>query len=775
MVVEINQKKENNSKNVLEEYVKEWKIFIDTCSILHPAINKFWKNIIPLLEFYKNKIIIPFRVIEELKKHEMNISNSILAKNSKEALITIKYLAENNLIEIRGEDSDNFTDNVFQVVFTKYRMNYKLLLITQDNDLSKDIDSLNNIKSVKANDVSVKRLNHYGFLSNYSWNSKNNKFNSKINEDGDEDDISEDDISEDEIFQISKEVTKLADSIQNVSHIPKENEEVYVADGRAIRLIDEVAAGGEGIIYTTNTPYVAKIYKSKNNTRRKYEKIKLMLSKKIECNGICYPIAALYNNKNEFVGYLMPKAQGKELQKSLFIKKLFIKNFPTWKKRDTVELCITILKKIKYLHDRNIIMGDINPANILVVSPKEVYFVDTDSYQIEDFPCPVGTINYTAPEIQKKHFSDFLRTKGNENFAVATLLFMIMLPGKPPYSQQGGEDPISNIINMDFSYPFGDNSNKKTPDGPWRFIWSHLTYNLKEAFYNTFRIDGLNSKENNRLLVNEWLSIFNEFLRLLDTGKYGEQDKMSEDLFPTRHKRHRDIEYITCKLCKNEVPEDNCKSGICRECLNKGEVCICKKCGKEILYTNYDKYIKKSKSFEICKECYNHGHEIKFYQKCVDCGKVFTITNNQYDFYKNKSLQPPKRCKSCIQAKNENQTTKNSSSSSGRWCFISTVVCEYFGKEDDCEELNTLRNYRDNWLRVQSNGEELIKKYYETAPIIVKELKDSPNYPKYCEELWNRYLQPCLDFIKNQKYELCKNLYIEMFNYLHYELIEKVI
>jgi len=64
-----------------------------------------------------------------------------------------------------------------------------------------------------------------------------------------------------------------------------------------IRLIDEVAAGGEGIIYTTNTPYVAKIYKSKNNTRRKYEKIKLMLSKKIECNGICYPIAALYNNK----------------------------------------------------------------------------------------------------------------------------------------------------------------------------------------------------------------------------------------------------------------------------------------------------------------------------------------------------------------------------------------------------------------------------------------------------------------------------------------------
>ena len=95
----------------------------------------------------------------------------------------------------------------------------------------------------------------------------------------------------------------------------------------------------------------------------------------------------------EFVGYMMPKAKGKELQKSIFIKPLFLKNFPNWKKRDTVELCITILEKIKYLHDRNIVMGDINPANILVVSPKEVYFVDTDSYQVEDFPWLIYRIN----------------------------------------------------------------------------------------------------------------------------------------------------------------------------------------------------------------------------------------------------------------------------------------------------------------------------------------------------------------------------------------------
>ncbi|PSJ32189.1 hypothetical protein UF10_01805 [Peptostreptococcus russellii] len=665
------------------------------------------------------------------------------------------------------------------MVFTKFRMTHKLLLITQDNDLAKDIIALNSNKSVRANPVHVKRINQYGFLSNFTWNADNTKNDSpKRNKRQN----NEEDLDEDEVFQICKSVTTLDDSRLVVSHIPAENEIVYTSRD-PIKLESKVAAGGEGIIYTTNTPYVAKIYKKENNTKRKYEKIKLMLSKEIECEGVCYPVAALYNSNKEFVGYMMPKAKGKELQKSIFIKPLFLKNFPNWKKRDTVELCITILEKIKYLHDRNIVMGDINPANILVVSPKEVYFVDTDSYQVENFPCPVGTNNYTAPEIQRKHFSDFLRTMGNENFAVATLLFMIMLPGKPPYSQQGGEDPINNIIKMDFSYPFGDSSNKKTPDGPWRYIWSHLTYDLKKAFYNTFRKGGDYSTENTRLTADEWLPIFTYYLELLDSGKFGKQDKMSEKLFPTRHKKNPNVEYTTCKLCGNEVSENQCQNGICRDCLNKGEVYRCKKCGKEILYTNYQKYVKNAKRFDVCPECFEYGNKVRIRQNCVDCGRQFEITNNQYDFYTRKGFDIPKRCKSCRDAKKNrsysssggysSQTTHTTSShnsgssgSNGSFCFISTVICEYFGKDDNCVELSTLRGYRDNWLRNQPDGQQLIAEYYNNAPFIVSKLKTSANYTYYCQYLWDNYLQPCLVFIENKQFESCKGLYIEMYQYL---------
>lgn len=771
--------KEINAKNILEEYAKGWKIFIDTCSIVHFSADKFWINIIPFLQQYQNKIFIPLKCIEELQKHAADSKKTELARNSKNSLKIISQLISAGLVEIRGEKNDNFADNVFQVVFTKFRLQHKLLLITQDNDLAKDIIALNSNKSVKANPVNVKRINQYGFLSNFAWNEeevlKRDKFNkNKVYND-------EEDLDEDEVFKICKAVTTLDDSRLTVTHIPTENEIVYTSHG-PIKLESKVASGGEGTIYTTNTPYVAKIYKKENNTKRKYEKIKLMLTKKIECEGVCYPVAALYNSDKEFIGYLMPKANGKELQKSIFIKPLFIKYFPGWKKRDTVELCITILKKIKYLHDRNIIIGDINPANILVVSPKEVYFVDTDSYQIENFPCPVGTINYTAPEIQRKKFSEFLRTMGNENFAVATLLFMIMLPGKPPYSQQGGEDPINNIIKMDFSYPFGDNSNKKTPDGPWRFIWSHLTYYLKDAFYNTFRKGGEYSTEETRLSVDGWLQMFIYYLELLDSGKLGTQDKMSEDLYPTRHKKNPKVDYTTCRLCGNEVPENQCKNGICRDCLNKGEVYKCKKCGKEILYTNYKKYIKRDKRFDICQECFDYGNKVRLELNCVDCGNRFEITNNEYEFYINKGLDVPKRCSSCREAKKNrsysqigsyeykandtSKSNKNSQSNTGSFCFISTVVCEYLGKPDDCTELNILRKYRDDWLRKQSDGQQLITEYYNNAPLIVSKLKTSENYNVYCQYIWDNYLQPCLKFIEDKQFELCKLKYIGMYEYL---------
>lgn len=784
---------EQISKDSIKYYVENYKIFIDTSSLMHIQAENFYNNVYPYLKESSSKIIVPTRVIDELKKH-MKSKNQDKYKKAVKGLLILEKLKNNDLVDIRGESSDNFADNVFLVVFTKFRMQHKLLLITQDNTLGKEILNLNNSKAVKANNVLVKRINKHGYLSNIENIQNENQNNTKNNEKIDK-------------FELATEVKKYSDNRIKISNVPEENDIVTSGTGARIHLIKKLASGGEGSVYITNTEYVAKVYKKDKITRDKLEKIKLMVNKKINCSGICWPVDILYNSNNEFIGYLMPRASGKEMQRLFLSKPVLLKNMPTWKKRDTVELSITILNKIEYLHKRNIILGDINPFNILIVSSKEVYFVDTDSYQIEGFPCPVGTIPFTAQEIileddkYKKKFkvdrrySDYLRTFENEYFSIAVLLFMIMLPGKHPYSLQGGESIKDNILNMDFAYPLGEQSNGRTPDGPWKFIWSHMPYLIKEAFYETFRRDGEFSRPEDRIDTQGWKLKMLEYLRLLDSGIYGKQDKMSEELFPTRRKKIRGIEYAKCRLCGNEEVEERLKSGICSECLKKGEVYKCSSCGKEMILTNYNKYIKNKKKYDVCNDCFDYANKVHSRINCIDCGLVFEITNKEYDYFISNGLTIPNRCKSCRESnkikgysnsynnnssssknistnsnssanKNTSTSASKKTSSGGSLCFITTAICEYFNKDNNCYELTTLRRFRDNWLRNEYDGIDLINEYYEIAPKLVEKLNSLTDKDDIYNKLWIEYISICLEFIEEKKYQECKKKYIEMVEYL---------
>ncbi len=713
-----------NCRKNLEHFVQTYKIFIDTCSLLSNEAgdnrtSKFWEHIIPLLLKYQSKIFVPEKCKDEVEMHAKNKDNEHLARHAKEALVHLKKMQLKGFVDLRNEN-DNFADNVFHTVFAKFRINYPLLLITQDRKLSQDILSLNAFQSAKGYEISVRRIDKYGFLStpnepeqdeiefryvkknkkdeiyeaffpnengknnnlkkqnkklNLAQNSQNDKQNQsfkipnaaqKISQNLNNDNLNLEqnksqnlqqkgkqnlnknehkNSSQSTPFRLCEKITSIKDEPLNLSKIPEENDIIFDENDGQITLLKRLANGGEGAIYETNKKdFVAKIYFKENNTTHKFEKLKIMISKHIRHKGICFPTNLLFNDKREFVGYLMPKASGRELGKSLFIKPLFEKHFSHWNKKDTITLCLNILDKIKFLHSKNVILGDINPANILIVSANEIYFVDTDSYQIEDFPCPVGTINFTAPEIQRKKFGEFLRTKENENFALATLLFMIMLPGKPPYAQLGGEDQVSNIISGNFSYPLGDETNQKAPDGPWRFMWSHLLFGLKEAFYNTFKMGGLHFEK--RLDASEWIRLFRSYLQKLDDLE--KNDEMAVEIYPTRFKKHKDFEYVICEKCGDETKADSLKYGLCYKCLNdRGEVIKCAKCKKEFLFSNYEKLARKKSPPRFCETCFLKNKEWQMTRSCSICGKDFELSVGEYESYQSKGLSLPKRCKEC--------------------------------------------------------------------------------------------------------------------------------
>ncbi len=836
---------EQRSRNFLIDIVKNYKIFIDTCSLLSEYADSFWEHIIPILTEEKASMIVPLRVYEEVEKYANDLElckkkaadNPGLNQAAKRAKERIIKLQAEGLVRVLGDKNDNFADNVFQTVFTQYRMKYNLILITQDKNLAADILRISESKAVTVNTkILVRRINKHGYLS-FVENLKNDtkkaeprKFNSQPQTKYSEKKSVEESlpISEDEIFAHADSMT-VTSGLVTVSYYPKEGDTVTAERGgnrKPIKLVKAGPSGGEGTIYTTDIPnVVAKIYKPGKVDKAKFEKLKLMMTKNINCEGVCFPIAMLYNSKDEFVGFLMNKAQGKELQKCLFIPQLLKKYFPNWKKKDTVQLCITILKKFKYLHDRNIILGDINPNNILVVSPSEVYFVDTDSYQIEGYPCPVGTINYTAPEIQRKKFDTFLRTMGNEQFAVATLLFMIMLPGKPPYSLQGGENQIDNIINGDFAYASGERTNGKAPEGVWRYIWSHLPRYLKDDFYETFRKGGLQSTENTRFSDDDWIRKFEHYAELLsdENGKFLTNDSMSADLFPIRLKKDANTTYVKCRLCGRDVDEERTEQGYCRDCLRTGETYRCSRCGDDIVFTNYQKLIRHARRYDTCKACNDKLNSIyrrypcanpscrntvevtyRFKEnleskgkrlptvckdcrdavytrsRCSICNRLFEITFGEKEYFDNKGFDLPKKCPSCRSGKTpvysgssytpsrtySTPTSTPTPKKKSSLCFITTAVCKYFNKPDDCYELTTLRKFRDTWLTAQPDGKELVEEYYAIAPGIVNAIDSSSEKDKIYMHIWTDYIEPCIKLIELGANDTCKKLYIDMVNEL---------
>ena len=631
---------EEHANELLENIIKSHDIIIiDTCSLMYneEELRKLRHRMVPMLKEYDKKLIVPLKVIAELQKNAADVKDAEKSKRAVNGTNTVAKLQKEGVVKIYGNPNERFADHVIQKVIVDYHIDHSIVLITQDRELSKFVCDLEKNKSVRGKRLSAVRVNKYGFLSVNKPDETESKKREK------------------DVFKIGSKVTEIEDTIIPVHHTPQEGENVYIGGHKGhIRLEKKIASGGEGSVYATNTPFAAKIYKPENNRRRTYEKLKRMMTKPIEYPGICYPIDLLYNDNREFVGYLMPMAKGKELQRSVFIKPLLQKNFPNWNKYDTVQLCVTILEKIKYLHEHGIIIGDINPANILVNSPTDVYFVDVDSYQIEEFPCPGGTVTFTAPEIQGIKYSDTLRSMGNENFAVATLLFMIMLPGKSPYAQQGGGSPAENIKKMDFSYASGDKTNGKAPEGSWRFIWSHLPRYLKDDFYDTFHSAGKHSTETTRYTANIWLRKFKYYYELLKNGKLLANDPMSIELFPTRYKKNPKLEYITCKLCGEETEKNASENGICHNCLKEGEKYNCTCCGKELFFSNRMKYVQNKQKRDLCEDCFQAKMKrIVDTKLCKKCGMPFNITEGEKQWISQKGYMMPTTCPSCREKRKE--------------------------------------------------------------------------------------------------------------------------
>lgn len=94
-------------------------------------------------------------------------------------------------------------------------------------------------------------------------------------------------------------------------------------------------------------------------------------------------------------------------------------------------------------------------------------------------------------------------------------------------------------------------------------------------------------------------------------------------------------------------------------------------------------------------------------------------------------------------------------------CFITTAVCEMYGKSDDCYELEVLREFRDTWMK--TNHPQDIETYYREAPGIVAAIKARSDSQVIFKAFYKEYLVPAINALEQGQEAMAYRIYTSLF------------
>ncbi len=104
-------------------------------------------------------------------------------------------------------------------------------------------------------------------------------------------------------------------------------------------------------------------------------------------------------------------------------------------------------------------------------------------------------------------------------------------------------------------------------------------------------------------------------------------------------------------------------------------------------------------------------------------------------------------------------TTSPSSSSDDDACFLTTACVFHKGKADDCDELQTLRWLRNNYIANTAEGKQLLKTYKTEGPRMLKTMKDFENRPEILDYIHDKLVQPSVAMIKQGQHKEATDYY----------------
>lgn len=321
---------------------------------------------------------------------------------------------------------------------------------------------------------------------------------------------------------------------------------VYDPKGVPLRLKcnDEVARGGEGVIYqfARNGNVLIKVCKretladgSKLSLFRSRLNAMMKLEECRQADFLAWPLMPAMDARGGAIGFVMRKCTGRTLR--AFLAPVQVRRFfPGWNRIHVAQVALNFLDAVRMLARHRVLVNDFNPGNFLVDGYGKVRLIDCDSFQIpvengEPFMTRTYTPEFAAPELLlHPELFDQPRTPEQVRFSLAVLIYMVLMSGLHPYARCGGGDPTENLKSG--KCPLDKDSGVRMPVSWYKSV-SWLTPGLKDCFLRMFK-DGFAHPARRPLLT----ELRNELVNFIEVMKNSKSENQRA-ILPTTAKRGR--------------------------------------------------------------------------------------------------------------------------------------------------------------------------------------------------------------------------------------------
>jgi DNA-binding helix-hairpin-helix protein with protein kinase domain len=225
------------------------------------------------------------------------------------------------------------------------------------------------------------------------------------------------------------------------------------------------------------------------------------------------------------LGYLMPRLDNAHLIWEVYNPGLRREICPHFHYGSLLRTARNLAAVVNSLHECGYVVGDLNESNVLVTPQALVTLIDVDSIQVPGsdrlYRCLVGRPEYTPPELQGVAFADVDRLPQHDSFALAVLIFQLLMQGIHPFagtcSGNGEPDSIAARIAAGH-WPYAWLRTRPIQPSPHAPPWSALPPSVQELLRRCF--EDAHEQPDLRPGAAEWQNALEEAEHQLTTCLY---------------------------------------------------------------------------------------------------------------------------------------------------------------------------------------------------------------------------------------------------------------